>query len=97
MTRTEVIANRAIEEDLLDEFTRENVAGYHTRIPGVHGVGNSGERRGDHIWPEENILFLFYTDAESGTRIVSAVRRVKGRFPNEGIRLFQFEAEITEV
>ena len=97
MTRTEIIANRAIEEDLMEALTATGVAGYHTRIPGVHGIGNSGERRGDHVWPEENMLFLFYSEKETAERIVSAVREVKGRFPNEGIRLFQFEAEITEV
>lgn len=97
MTRTEIVANRAVEEDLMEALTAADVAGYHTRIPGVHGIGNSGERRGDHVWPEENVLFLFYGGKDTADRIVSAVRKVKGQFPNEGIRLFQFEADITEV
>jgi len=97
LIRTEVIANRAVEEDLLEEFAALNVFDQHTRIPGVHGVGTSGQRRGDHIWPEENVLFLFYGDRESGDRVVEAVRRIKERFPDEGVRLFQFKADVFEL
>lgn len=97
MMRTEIILNRAVEEDLLEEFHEANVAVRHTRIPGVHGVGSSGERRGDHVWPEENVLFLIYGDRESAERLVSAVRKLKARFPNEGIRLFQYEVNATVV
>lgn len=97
MTRTEIILNRAVEEDLLEELHEANAAARHTRIPGVHGVGSSGERRGDHVWPEENVLFLVYGDQQSAQKIFSAVQKLKARFPNEGIRLFQYEVDVTEI
>lgn len=88
--RTEVVLNRAIEEDLMERLHHYGVASRYTVFVGVQGVGSSGERRGDHVWPEENIVVLFYLTEEDSALVVKAVRELKQRFPNEGIKLFQY-------
>ncbi len=97
MTRTEIIANRAVEEDLLERLRELGVPAAYTKFPAVHGAGSSGERHGDHIWPEENTLLLFYTNAETGRLIVNAARAVKRQFPTAGIKLFQYEIQALEL
>lgn len=97
MTRTEVITNRALEEDLLEQLHELRVPSMYTKFPATHGAGTSGERHGDHIWPEENSVYLFYTDDATADAIVEAVRRVKVTFPDTGIKLFQFRVEATEL
>ena len=94
MIRTEVIANRAVKDDLLEEFKKRSICSRYTLLDQVFGVGNSGERWGDHIWPEENILILSYTSSEKeALELVQAVRSIKERFPIAGIKLFQFKME----
>ncbi|MFP4508777.1 MAG: PG0541 family transporter-associated protein [Spirochaetota bacterium] len=88
--RTEVVLNRAIEEDLMERLHHHGVASRYTVFVGVQGVGSSGERRGDHVWPEENIVVLFYLPETESALVVTAVRELKHRFPNEGIKLFQY-------
>ncbi len=88
--RTEIILNRAIEEDLMERLAHHAVAERYTVFVGVQGVGSSGERRGDHVWPEENIVVLFYLPEEESSRVLEAVRELKRQFPHEGIKLFQF-------
>ena len=97
MTRTEIITNRAIEEDLLEHLHGLGVPSVYTKFPSVHGAGTSGERHGDHIWPEENSVYLFYTNERTARAIVEAVRRVTTVFPDTGIKLFQFRVEAIEL
>jgi hypothetical protein len=97
VTRTEIIANRAVEEDLLERLRELGVPPAYTKFPAVHGAGSSGERHGDHVWPEENAVLLFYTSAETGRAIANAVRAVKRQFPSTGVKLFQFEVDALEL
>jgi hypothetical protein len=88
MIRLELIANRAVEDDLFEAFRELGIAQHYTKFPVVHGVGGSGPRMGDSVWPEENFaLVIWCPDAEA--RLISrAVASVKLRFPSEGIKLF---------
>ena len=88
MRRVEIIANHSIEEDMFEQFNRRKVVREYTKIPNVMGVGNSGPRRGDHIWPEENFILLVYCDDDEVGLIQEAIDELKGFFPDEGIKLF---------
>ena len=66
MKRIEIIANRSIEGDLHDALKEAGAAQHYTKIPVVHGVGNSGPRMGDHIWPEENFIMIVYCEDRGG-------------------------------
>ena len=88
MRRVEIIANHSIEEDMFEQFTRRKVVQEYTKIPNVMGVGNSGPRRGDHIWPEENFILIVYCEQDEVELIQEAIEELKKFFPDEGIKLF---------
>lgn len=88
MIRLEIIANNSVEENIIEAFKDEGVGKYYTKIPGVHGVGNSGPRMGDAIWPEENFSLVIWCDEDEAQGIRQAIAKVKEIFPDEGIKLF---------
>ena len=91
MKRIEIIGNRSIEEDLFDSFKKNKIVNHYTKIPIVFGVGNSGPRQGDHIWPEDNFLLIIYCDDKEAKKILKAVKEVKKYFIDEGLKLFETE------
>ena len=88
MKRVEIIANRSVEEDLMDAFAAAGVVERYTKIPVVHGVGSSGPRMGDAVWPEENFVLITYCEEGEAEKIAELVAKVKLRFPDEGIKVF---------
>ncbi|GMO40330.1 MAG: hypothetical protein Ta2B_20220 [Termitinemataceae bacterium] len=86
--RIEIIANHSVEENIFDEFAVEGVAKYYTKLNSAHGVGKCGPRQGDAIWPEENFVLVIWCEEQEALGIERALKRVKGRFPGEGIKLF---------
>ena len=88
MKRVEVIANRSVEEDLMESFAAAGVARHYTKFPVVHGVGTSGPRMGDSVWPEENFVLVCYCEEAEAIRIAELAAAVKVRFPEEGIKVF---------
>ncbi|MFA6505154.1 MAG: PG0541 family transporter-associated protein [Treponemataceae bacterium] len=88
MRRVELIANRSVEEDLMDAFSSVGVFKQYTKFPVVHGIGGSGPRMGDGVWPEENFVLVCYCDEVESRRIAEIVAGVKKRFPDEGVKLF---------
>jgi hypothetical protein len=88
MMRIEIIANHSVEENIIEAFTEANVAKHYTRYPNVMGVGRSGPKMGDAIWPEENFALVIWCDDEEARSIERAVAGVKERFPGEGIKVF---------
>jgi hypothetical protein len=93
MVRLELIANRSVEDDLYDLMKNRNISPDFTKFAEVQGRGNSGPRRGDHIFPEENFVLVMYCDDASADGIASAVGELKSIFPAEGIRLYRSTAE----
>ncbi len=89
MRRIEIIASRSVETDMMEALGRREAARFHTKIPVAHGVGSSGPRQGDAVWPEENFVLIVYCEDEEAQRIREAVREVKKLFPDEGIKLFE--------
>jgi hypothetical protein len=88
MIRIEIIANHSVEENILEAFAEAHVAKYYSRYPSVMGVGRSGPRMGDAIWPEENFVLVIWCEDEEARGIERALASVKERFPDEGIKLF---------
>jgi len=88
MNRIEIIANRSVEENILDALAKEQVGKYYTKINGVYGVGSAGPRMGDAIWPEENFSLVIWCEEEEARGIQQAINSVKEKFPGEGIKLF---------
>ncbi|MCL2008663.1 MAG: hypothetical protein FWG77_11335 [Treponema sp.] len=88
MIRLEIIANRSVEENILDAFKREGVGKYYSKIPTVFGVGSSGPRMGDPIWPEENFALVIWCEKPEAAKIRRAIMEVKKQYPDEGIKIF---------
>lgn len=93
MQRLEIIANRSVEEDLYDLFRRRKLEPFYTKLPVVHGFGDSGPRMGDHVWPEENFVLIVYCEEAMAKDLKAAVAELKELFPDEGITMFAVEAE----
>jgi len=91
MKRVEIIGNRSLEEDLFEMFKKYEVANYFTKVPVVYGVGTSGPRMGDHIWPEENFMLIIYCDEKEADLIQKAIEELKQYFKDEGIKMFESE------
>lgn len=86
--RVEVIANRSVQEDLFERLRKRGVGTHYTLLPEVQGAGDAGPRRGDHIWPEENFVFISYVDMEEAQAIKDEVHKLQQVFEDEGIRFF---------
>ncbi len=89
MKRIEIIANRSIQDDMFDAFKKADIVKHYTLIPIVLGVGNSGPRMGDHIWPEENFSLTIYCDETESEQIKLVISELKAFFTSEGIKLFE--------
>jgi hypothetical protein len=88
MRRIEVVANQSVEENILEALAKEQAGKYYTKIPHIVGVGSSGPRMGDSVWPEENIILIFWCEDDEARAIKRAIAEVKKKFPDEGIKLF---------
>ena len=88
MIRLEIIANRSVEENVLEALAKEDAGKFYTKIPNILGVGACGPRMGDAIWPEENFALIIWCEGEEAQRIQRAIAKVKEKFPGEGIKLF---------
>jgi hypothetical protein len=93
MIRVEIIANHSVEENILEAFSREGVGKHYTKYPNVFGVGSSGPRMGDAVWPEENFSLIIWCEEDEAQVIARAVGEVKKQFPDEGIRIFGVPGE----
>lgn len=92
MKRIEIIANKSIQEDMLDAFKNAEIVKHYTLIPIVLGIGNSGPIMGDHVWPEENFSLTVYCDNQEADRIKSVITELKAFFTSEGIKLFELSS-----
>ena len=88
MIRLEIIANHSVEENILETLRKEGVGKYYTKYPTIFGVGSSGPRMGDAVWPEENFALVIWCEEEEARTIKRLVESVKERFPDEGVKVF---------
>jgi hypothetical protein len=96
MTRVEIIANHSVEENILDAFKDEGVGKFYTKFSGVYGVGSSGPRMGDAIWPEENFSMVIWCEEDEAHGLERAIKKVKNIFPDEGIKIFRLREPILD-
>ncbi|MCL2180600.1 MAG: hypothetical protein FWB83_05685 [Treponema sp.] len=88
MNRVEIIANRSVEENILEALAKEEAGKHYSKIPNLYGVGACGPRMGDAVWPEENFALIIWCEDEEAQAIKRAIASVKEKFPGEGIKLF---------
>ena len=88
MYRVEIIANHSVEENITEALEKGGVGKYFTKFPSILGVGSTGPRMGDAIWPEENFAIVIWCEREEALGIQSAIATVKEKFPQEGIKIF---------
>jgi nitrogen regulatory protein PII len=88
MIRVEIIANRSVEENILEALAKEEAGKHYTMIPSIFGVGACGPRMGTSVWPEENFSIVIWCEEDEARRIQTAIKKVKEKFPGEGIKLF---------
>ncbi|MCL2761607.1 MAG: hypothetical protein FWD36_00175 [Treponema sp.] len=88
MIRIEIIANHSVEENILEALAKADVGKYYTKYPSIFGVGSTGPRMGDAVWPEENFALIIWCEEEEARAIQRAVASVKEKFPGEGIKVF---------
>ncbi|MCL2706374.1 MAG: hypothetical protein FWE72_09240 [Spirochaetaceae bacterium] len=92
MKKIEIIANLSVESDIMDILEKTGVKGF-TKIPIVHGAGNSNPKQGDSIWPEENFMLIIYTEENMVPIIKDKIIELKNLFPHEGIKYFATTVE----
>ena len=93
MRRIEVIANRSVQEELIEAFEHALPDFFYTVVPVVHGRGRQKRRLGTSTWPEENFLLLAYIRDEDRTAVGNVVASVKRKYPKEGIKIFSVSAD----
>lgn len=94
MIRTEIYANRSVEEDIFEEIEKRIPGFSYSLVEDVKGRGRSGVRHGTAIWPELNVLYILFGNKHDASLIDEAVREVKKAFPKEGIKVFQYETDV---
>jgi hypothetical protein len=88
MKRLEIIANKSVQENILQGL-ESHIEGFsYSIIPVVHGKGKNGERLGTAIWPEENFIIISYLTDRQADIATTLVEDVKRLFPKEGIKMF---------
>jgi len=92
MIRIEIVANHSVEENILEALKDEGAGKYYTKYSNIYGVGTSGPRMGDSIWPEENFAMVIWCEEEEARGIERAVAAVKKQFPGEGIKILGLPA-----
>jgi len=96
MKRLELIANRSVENEIL-EALEKNIGDFHyTMLPQIQGRGKTKYRLGTATWPETNFLLISYLDDDDAVTAETAIHGVKQQFPGEGIKLFIMEAVLRQ-
>ena len=88
MKRIELIANRSVENEIIEALETRITDFFYTLLPQVHGKGKTKYRLGTATWPEMNFLLISYLDDDCADAAKTAIQEVKDRFPREGIKLF---------
>ena len=97
MKRLELIANRSVENEIIEALETCITDFYYTLLPQINGKGKTKYRLGTATWPELNFLLISYLDDENAVKAKTAIHNIKERFPLEGIKLFVIEAELQKI
>ena len=88
MKRLEIIANRSVQEDIIQNLESYIDGFFYTLIPVVHGRGKQQYRLGTAIWPEENCIIITYLDDDIAAEAAELAAAVKAKHPGEGVKVF---------
>ncbi len=88
MRRIEIIANHSVEDFIMAIIEKADILSY-TKIPVVHGKGNTNPKMGTNIWPEENFMMIIYADDSKAQKLKTLLKEFKKEFRDEGIRFFE--------
>ena len=88
MIRAEIIANQSIEEDIIELLEIMGIGEAFTYIPHVHGRGRHGRKEASAVWPEENIIFIIYTEDEQLPVLSAGLESIKDDFKTEGLQCY---------
>lgn len=88
LKRVEIFANHSVESNVMASLESKGFANRFTKIPSVHGRGNSDPKQGDHIWPEENFLLVIYCEDQEAGVIEKTIDDIRDDFPDEGVCCF---------
>lgn len=88
MKRVEIVINQALEIDVVEALEEMGYGENFTYFLQVKGRGTEGRREGSSIWPEENNLFLIFMNDDEAYEMLHRVRRMKEKFPTEGIHCY---------
>ena len=94
MKRLEIIANQAVEEDIIEALESVGYGESFTYLHPVYGRGKRGRREGSAVWPETNVMFLVYLDARTAEAFLARLRILKEKFPAEGIKCWLSEGPL---
>ena len=82
------MANKAVEEEIIDALEAGLSDFYYTLLPVVHGHGKTQYRLGTPTWPETNFLLISYLNDRDAETAKTVMAEIKSRFPKEGIKVF---------
>jgi len=88
MTRIEIIANRSVQDEIIESLENDIPDILYTIVPIVHGRGGRDRKLGTATWPEENFMLIAWVDGQVAGQIGRIIAAIKQRFPNEGIKVF---------
>ncbi len=81
-----LVFNSSIENEVMEALKEAGMTCY-TRFPDIQGVGKESEPRLDsHVWPGTNTMLMIATAREIRDGILDAVRMLKERHAEEGIK-----------
>jgi hypothetical protein len=93
MKRIEIIANRSVQADIIDGL-EEHINGVcYTLLPVVQGKGKREYHLGTATWPEVNFMLISFLADEEAKIASDVIKKIKSRFPGEGIKFFSLNAE----
>ena len=74
-----VICDAGVEERVLEGLRQIGVPGY-SRVSDLTGLGRTGRREGDPIWPGTNSLILVSVPDEEVESILAMLRSLKSEY-----------------
>jgi hypothetical protein len=81
-----LVFNSSIEDEIMEALNAAGMTCY-TKVPKVQGVGIESQPRLDsHVWPGTNTMLLICTPKETKELLLRAVREVKKRHAEEGVK-----------
>ena len=92
MKRMELIANRSVENEIINALEENIQDFFYSLLPQINGKGKTKYRLGTATWPEMNFLLISYLDNDNAIKAAAAIQGVKDQFPREGIKLFFMDA-----